>query len=204
MKTQTIEVNTQAVNIQPKSIDHKASRSADSLVQKIAGAALRLAMRTVGVAVLLFCACNGTLFAQGPALLLYAETPGQLFTTSGNWTPITGLTLTLPPLTPGAPPSAALITLNLPDPYATGTNYPGGYFGISVNGAVLTTIACFTTDTQVPQAGNTGRRPTTLVVRVNLLPSSSQTIQAVWANVRGSTVIMDTTSTLSAVIAPLH
>ncbi len=198
MKTQAIPMNARRMNFQPETINDNGIRDTNRFVRKVANVAMRLTA-TLGLAVLIIFACNESLMAQ--TLVLYAETPSQLSTSSANWTPITGLTITLPPLSAGFPPSAALVTLNLPYPYASGNNYPGGFFGISVNGVVLPTIAAFTTNIQAP--GNTGRSPTTLVVKVNLLPTSSQTIQAVWADVRGSTVIMDTTSTLSAVIAPL-
>jgi mannose-binding lectin len=82
-------------------------------------------------------------------------------------------------------------------PYATGNNYPGGTFGISVNGTVSPVVASFTYNEQQP--ASTGRIPTTLVVAVPLSQAGPQTIQAVWYGVRGSTVIIDSPATLSAV-----
>lgn len=123
---------------------------------------------------------------------LYAATGGQS-TNSGSFVPIPGLTLTLP----GGVDTMAIVTLNLPNPYATGSDYPGGTFGITVNGTLSPVQAVFTYNEQVPQS--TGRIPTTLVVGVPLT-QATQSVQAVWFGVRGSTVITDTPSTLSAVI----
>jgi hypothetical protein len=123
---------------------------------------------------------------------VYAVTGGQS-TNSGSFVPIPGLTLTLP----GGVDTMAIVTLNLPNPYATGSDYPGGTFGITVDGALSPVQAVFTYNEQVPQS--TGRIPTTLVVGVPLT-QATQTVQAVWFGVRGSTVITDTPSTLSAMI----
>jgi hypothetical protein len=130
---------------------------------------------------------------------LYAATAGLLSTNAGNWVGIPGLSFTLPAAAPGA--TNALVTLNVPNPYAKGNDFPGGYFGIAVNGAVLTNLACFTSNIQIPSPPNTGRSPTTLVVRIGLLNGNTQLVEAQWMSVRNSTVIMDTPSTLSAIIA---
>lgn len=137
-------------------------------------------------------------WSTGPAsagVILFASTAGTLNTSSGGWTPIPGLSFTLPPLSPSK--KVALITLNVPNPYARGNDYPGGNFGISVNGAVLVPTAVFTYSLQNPP--NPGRCPTTLVVQVRLTANSQQ-IAAVWQSVRSSNVVMDTPSSLSAVI----
>ena len=91
----------------------------------------------------------------------------------------------------------ALVILNLPNPYATGTNTPGGTFGISVGGTVSPVVASFTYNEAVPPS--TGRIPTTLIVGVPLT-TAAQTIQAVWSGVRGSTVIIDSPATLTAIL----
>jgi hypothetical protein len=124
--------------------------------------------------------------------ILYATTGGQQ-TNSGSFVPIPGLTLTLP----GGVDTTAIVTLNLPNPYATGNNYPGGTLGITVDGTLSPVQAVFTYNEQVPPS--TGRIPTTLVVGVPLT-QATQTVQAVWFGVRGSTVITDSPSTLSAVL----
>ena len=83
----------------------------------------------------------------------------------------------------------------MPNPYAPGKEYPGGTFGISVNGGVSPVVAVFTYNKQVPVSG--GRIPTTLVLGVPLA-AKAQVIEATWFGVRGSTVIIDTPATLSA------
>jgi hypothetical protein len=126
---------------------------------------------------------------------LYAQTTGTQQTASGTFVEIPGLSITLPE----GVDTTAIVILNVPNPFAKGNNFPGGTFGISVNGTVSPVRASFTYNEQVPQA--TGRVPTTLVVGVPLTQvKGGQTVQAVWSGVRGSTVIMDTPSTLSAIL----
>jgi hypothetical protein len=125
--------------------------------------------------------------------ILFAETAGSLSTSSGFWAPIPGLAFTLP----AGQGKTALLILNLPNPYATGNDFPGGEFAISVNGSMLVPIAVFTYDSQTPQS--TGRKPTTLVVKVPL-HKFTQPVEALWQNVRGSNVVIDTPSSLSAII----
>jgi mannose-binding lectin len=85
--------------------------------------------------------------------------------------------------------------VNLPLPYATGNDYPGGNVGITVDGTLASVTGGFTYNEQVPPS--TGRVPTTLVVSVPLT-LTQQKIVAVWSGVRGSTVIIDTPATMSA------
>jgi mannose-binding lectin len=129
--------------------------------------------------------------------ILYAETSGQLETASGGWTSIPGLQFTLPAASPSE--TTSLITLCLPNPYASGTDFPGGTIGISVNDAVLVPVGCFTAESKTPQSF--GRKPVTLVVQVALLNANTQVVRGVWQSVRNSTVIIDTPSTLSAIIS---
>jgi Bc2l-C, N-terminal domain len=126
-------------------------------------------------------------------MALYAQTSGELKTNSGSFVPIPGLSIVIPE----GEGTSALVILNLPNPYATGNNYPGATLGISVNGNISPVVASFTYNEQVPPS--TGRIPTTLVVSVPLA-NKAQTITAVWAGVRGSTVIIDSPATLSAVL----
>ncbi|QPF83667.1 hypothetical protein IC762_28830 [Bradyrhizobium genosp. L] len=126
-------------------------------------------------------------------MALYAQSAAGTHTTnSSSWTSIPGLTLTIPE----GVGTIAIVVLNIPFPYATGNNTPGGNFGININGAVSPVVAGFTYNEQVPQS--TGRVPTTLVVGVPL-GNKPQVITGVWSNVRGSTVIIDTPATLTAV-----
>ena len=126
-------------------------------------------------------------------MALYAQTSGTQSTNSASFVPIPGLSLTLPE----GVGTSALVILNLPMPYAQGNNNPGGTIGITVNGTLSSVIAGFTYNEQKPQS--TGRVPTTLVVSVPLA-GAAQTIAGVWSGVRGSTVIIDTPSTLSAIL----
>ena len=127
-------------------------------------------------------------------MALYAQTSGPHQTSSGSFVPIPGLTVTIPE----GVGSMAIVILNVPNPYATGTNTPGGTFGINVNGVTSPVQATFTYNEQAPT--HTGRIPTTLVVGVPLSQKGSQTVQAEWYGVRGSTVIIDSPATLTAIL----
>lgn len=126
-------------------------------------------------------------------MAVYAQTSGTQQTNSSTFVPIPGLTLTIPE----GVDASALVILNVPMPYAQGNNYPGGTFGVTVNGTASPVVAGFTYNDQNP--GSTGRIPTTLVVSVPL-GNAAQTVAAVWYGVRGSTVIIDTPATLSAIL----
>jgi hypothetical protein len=82
----------------------------------------------------------------------------------------------------------------VPYPYATGNNYPGGIFAIAVDGTQQAPVAGFSYSVQ--QGNN--RVPTTLVIGVPL-KMTKQVVTAMWQNVRGSTVMIDTPVTLSAI-----
>lgn len=125
-------------------------------------------------------------------MALYAQTSGTQQTNSGSFVAIPGLTFTIPE----GVGTNAIIIVNLPNPYAKGNNFPGGTIGISVAGAVSPVQATFTYNEQTPQG--TGRVPTTLVVAVPL-GNKAQVINAVWFGVRGSTVIIDTPATMTAI-----
>lgn len=121
----------------------------------------------------------------------YAQTTGTLQTSSGDFTPIPGLTVTLPE----GDDMSALVIVNLPNPYAVGTNFAGAAIGISVNGTMSPVVASFTYCQAEPDSP--GRVPTALVVAVPLT-MDEQTVEAMWCSIRGSTVIIDTPATLSA------
>lgn len=132
--------------------------------------------------------------------ILYAESSGTQFTDSSEWANISALEFILPPLDKRRGLTVALITVNLPNPYAAGNDNPGGYVGVSVNGnQPLVSVGCFTTETVSPPLGTTGRIPTTLVVRIDL-QDKKQHVAAMWKNIRGSRVVIDTPASMSAVI----
>ena len=126
-------------------------------------------------------------------MALYAQTSGKQQTNSGSFVQIPGLSI----LIPEGVGTAALIILNVPNPYATGTNNPGGTFGIAVAGTVSPVVAAFTSSETAPSSS--GRVPTTLVLSVPL-GIKAQPINAVWYGVRGSTVIIDSPATLSGIL----
>ena len=127
-------------------------------------------------------------------MALYAQTAGTLTTNSASFTPLKGLSITLPE----GVGITAIVILNIPFPYAQGTDTPGGSFGVTVNGVMSGVVAGFTYNEQTPQSY--GRVPTTLVVGIPLA-NTAQTIQAVWSSVRGSTVIIDTPASLTAIMS---
>lgn len=124
-------------------------------------------------------------------MALYAQTSGTLSTNSSTFVAMHGLSVTIPE----GVGTTAIITLNVPNPYATGNDIPGGTFGVTVNGKLSPVVASFTYN-ETPSSF--GRIPTTLVVGVPL-SNIVQTIQGVWAGVRGSNVIIDSPASLSAV-----
>jgi hypothetical protein len=119
----------------------------------------------------------------------YQQTTGNQQTNSSTPVPIPGLVIKL---SPGVGESASII-LNVPNPYAQGNNFPGGWFGISVNGTVHPVYASFTYGVQQPTSFN--RMPTTLVIGIPL--DGGTTVQAMWAGIRGSTVLLDSPATLT-------
>jgi len=127
-------------------------------------------------------------------MILFAQSSGTHSTSSSSWTAIPGLSLQLPKVAG----EAVLLILNVPNPYATGTNFPGGNFGIEINGQVQSPFAAFTYNQQAP--GSFGRVPTTLCVPIQLTSPQSITATAVWSGIRGSTVNIDSPATLTMII----
>ena len=89
-----------------------------------------------------------------------------------------------------------MLILNVPNPYATGNNFPGGNFGIEVNGTLQPATASFTYNV-IRNPPSTGRIPTTLCVPFLVNSQNPLVVTAVWSNVRGSTVHIDSPATLS-------
>ena len=140
-----------------------------------------------------------------PMRLFYAESSQSLQTTNtGAWNDIVGLTLTLPKSS--GDEKFALVTLNVPNPYAKGNDYPGCNFAIhaSVPGSSghLKPVGCFTSFNKVADpatAISSGRVPVTVVGRVMLHKDHPTLIQGQWQSVRGATAVLDTAASISAV-----
>jgi hypothetical protein len=126
-------------------------------------------------------------------MIISAQSSGPQSTNSSAWTAMPQLSIKIP----GGVGETILLILNVPNPYASGNNYPGGNFGIEVNGTLQAATATFTYNEQQPPS--TGRIPTTLCVPYLVNSTQPLTVTAVWSNVRGSTVHIDSPATLSAV-----
>ena len=128
-------------------------------------------------------------------MAMYAQTDGkQHSTNSRSFVPMPGLSINLPV----GVGTMAIVILNVPNPYATGGNTPGGAFGITINGALSPVQAVFTYNESTPESD--GRVPTTLVAGVPLLYNKMQLVQAVWYCVRGNSVVIDSPATLTAIL----
>jgi hypothetical protein len=126
-------------------------------------------------------------------MIISAQSSGTQSTNSGAWTPMPQLSIKIP----GGAGEMVLLILNVPNPYASGSNYPGGNFGIQVNGTLQTAYASFTYNEAQPS--NPGRIPTTLCVPFLVNSQNPLVVTAVWSGIRGSTVNIDSPATLSAV-----
>jgi len=124
-------------------------------------------------------------------MIISQETSGSQSTNSASWTPIQGLTLRITQIVG----EEVLFVLNVPNPYANGNNYPGGNFGIQLDGKLQAPFAAFTYSEQAPSTP--GRVPTTLCVAAML--TGPVTATAVWSAIRGSTVHLDSPSTLTMI-----
>ena len=91
-------------------------------------------------------------------MIISAQSSGPHATNSSAWTAMPQLSIKIP----GGAGEMVLLILNVPNPYASGNNFPGGNFGIEVAGTVQPATATFTyTDSQPTSPG---RIPTTLCV----------------------------------------
>ena len=126
-------------------------------------------------------------------MAMYAQSSGSQTTTSQSFVPMPGLSITLPE----GVGTMAIVTLNVPQPFSQGNNYPGGVFRITVDDKLSDVEGSFTYSEQ--SGGGTGRMPTTVVAGVPLA-MKPQVIQAVWHGMRGSKVIIDSPATLPAIL----
>jgi Bc2L-like protein len=132
-------------------------------------------------------------FHNGGHMIISAQSSGPQSTNSSAWTAMPQLSIKIP----GGSGEMVLLILNVPNPYATGNSNPGGNFGIEVNGVLQPATATFTYNEVNPPS--TGRIPTTLCVPFLVNSQNPLVVTAVWSNVRGSTVHIDSPATLSAV-----
>jgi mannose-binding lectin len=133
-------------------------------------------------------------FLEISAMMFFAQTTGNHNTGSPVWTPIAGLAVKLP----RGVGESALVILNVPNPYAKGSDFPGGNFGLRVNGTMVAPFASFTYSEKQPVSG--GRVPTTLCAAVPLSQTGDLLVEGMWQNIRGSTVYIDSPATLTALI----
>ena len=125
---------------------------------------------------------------------LFIQVTGDPTTTSGSFTDIEGLNFTLPGSGPDS--NAALITLNVPQPYAEGGEANGISYQIDVNGRSQIV------GTSTSQNSQNGRSPFTMVTMVPL-NGGSQFIQAQWLAVRGATAHLGGSASLSATLVQI-
>lgn len=125
---------------------------------------------------------------------LFKQINGDPTTTSGSYTDIENLNLILPAQ---ADSNAALVTLNIPQPYADGGDSNGIAYQIDVDGSSQITGAW------TNQSSQNGRSPFTLVTMVPLKSGATQFVQAQWSAVRGATAHLGGSASLSAVLVQL-
>jgi hypothetical protein len=130
---------------------------------------------------------------NGGIMIHSAQSSGPHSTNSSAWTAMPSLSIKVP----GGVGETVLAILNVPNPFATGNNTPGGNFGIQVNGTLQPATATFTYNDAAPTS--TGRIPTTLCVPIPVNSKDPLVITAVWSNVRGSTVHIDSPATLTVI-----
>jgi len=123
----------------------------------------------------------------------YASGVTSQKTNSATMVNIEGLVLTLPPA--DVYQVAALVMLCIPMSYAQGNNYPGANFCVSANG-VEYGIGGYTYDEASP--ASTGRKLITIVVQIPLGPQPT-IVYGQWSGVRGSTVIIDSFNSMTAI-----
>lgn len=121
---------------------------------------------------------------------LYKQVTDQT-TTSGNFVDIEGLSFYLPQAQTGA--NAALVTLNVPQPYVNDGTSNGIIYQIDVSGVSQAT------GSWTNQNSQNGRSPFTLVTLIPL-NGGPQYVQAQWGAVRGATAYLGGSASLSAIL----
>ncbi len=96
----------------------------------------------------------------------------------------------------------ALVTLDVPQPYAKGVDFPAVGFGIFVEdlpagNPQLVADGGFSYTLKVPPSF--GRMPTTIVAKIKLKAGIQQKVRARWRSVRNSTGVIDSFASLSGI-----
>lgn len=113
---------------------------------------------------------------------------------TGDFDNIPGLKLVIPV---AATTTKAAISFSLPQPYAEGTDFPGGSFRLKLNDSQVAE-GSFTYPMQEPRSF--GRMPLTLSAVVDLPPESTSRVEVEWAGIRGSKVHLGGSASLTAIL----
>ena len=160
----------------------------------------RIVFAQLAVMAFLALTANASLFAQNA---FYAQTTAAQSTYTSASVPITGLMLTLPASSTAY--NVAIVTLNLPNLYLSGTA-SGGPLGAEVSVWVGTSAypkAAGQISSEALTSGTSGRKPATIVVEIPLT-STTQIVTGEWAGIRGSTIDTDTFGSLSAILVKVR
>ena len=125
------------------------------------------------------------------ATAIYKQVTGNQTTTSGSYVDIEGLLFKLPAASSDY--NSALVTLNVPEPYATGGESNGIQYQIDVDGSSQIVGALTNQESQ------NGRSPFTMVTLIPLT-GSQQHVQAQWLGVRGTTAHLGSSASLTGIL----
>lgn len=129
--------------------------------------------------------------------LLSASINGPQSVASESFVDIDGLKLTLPPASSKL--HSALILLNVPMPYAEGSDSPEIIFNIDCNGRSIARRG-FGSDDGILPLMNMKKEPFTLVVKVPLRNGAESLVHAQWAGVHGSKGRINSFASISAIV----
>ena len=134
---------------------------------------------------------------------LYASTTTAEATNSQTAVPITPLVFTLP-VANGTDHNFAIVTLDMPNLYLSGTPTSGALAGeVSLVLSGVTTVASGQISADLTgsgkDGGSTGRKPMMIVVKIPLT-TVTQSLQAEWNGVNGATIKSDTFASMSAIL----
>lgn len=124
--------------------------------------------------------------------ILHCAIEGDPTCDGNDYTDIPGLVLTF------KTPLVATLALffNLPQPYATGNNFPGGEFRFLYDKQPKLS-GCFTYSKAQPESF--ARMPLTLIATIDVTPVVMHQVSVQWRGVRGSTVHLGGSASLNAI-----